>query len=74
MLREGFRRLCESSKQSARGDNHCDGDLPRNDDMSFMPIINTINGNLSKIADGQKVRYLNINEKLADNNGRLSRG
>jgi (4-O-methyl)-D-glucuronate---lignin esterase len=50
------------------------GIFPRNDDMSFMPIINTINGNLSKIADGQKVLYLNINEKLADNNGRLFDG
>ena len=36
-----------------------------------MPVIGRINSNLSKIADGHKVRYLNINEKLADNNGRL---
>jgi lysophospholipase L1-like esterase len=54
------------------------GIFPRNDDMSFMPIINTINGNLSKIADGeidgQKVRYLNINDKLADTHGKLFEG
>jgi len=47
------------------------GIFPRNDDISFMPVIGRINSNLSKIADGHKVRYLNINEKLADNNGRL---
>jgi lysophospholipase L1-like esterase len=50
------------------------GIFPRNDNMSFMPIIERINGNLSKIADGQKVRYLNINDKLADGDGRLFDG
>jgi lysophospholipase L1-like esterase len=42
--------------------------------MSFMPVIDRINGNLSKMADGQKVRYLNINDKLADGDGRLFDG
>jgi lysophospholipase L1-like esterase len=50
------------------------GLFPRNDNMSFMPVIDRINGNLSKIADGQKVRYLNINDKLADDDGRLFDG
>jgi lysophospholipase L1-like esterase len=50
------------------------GLFPRNDNMSFMPIIDRINGNLSRIADGQKVRYLNINDKLADDDGRLFDG
>jgi lysophospholipase L1-like esterase len=50
------------------------GLLPRNDNMSFMPVIARINGNLSKVADGQKVRYLNINDKLADEDGRLFDG
>ncbi|OLD80940.1 MAG: hypothetical protein AUF67_10110, partial [Acidobacteria bacterium 13_1_20CM_58_21] len=50
------------------------GLFPRNDNMSFMPVIDRINGNLSKIADGQKVRYLNINHKLADHDGRLFDG
>ena len=50
------------------------GLFPRNDDMSFMPVIDRINGHLSKIADGQKVRYLNINDKLADRDGRLFDG
>jgi lysophospholipase L1-like esterase len=50
------------------------GVFPRNDNMSFMPVIDRINGNLSKMADGQKVRYLNINDKLADGDGRLFEG
>jgi lysophospholipase L1-like esterase len=50
------------------------GLFPRNDNMSFMPVIDRINGNLSKFADGQKVRCLNINDKLADGDGRLFDG
>jgi lysophospholipase L1-like esterase len=50
------------------------GIFPRNDDMSFLPVIDRINANLSRIVDGQKVRYLNINDKLADSDGRLFDG
>ena len=50
------------------------GIFPRNDNMALMPIIDRINGNLSRLADGQKVRYLNINNKLADSEGRLFDG
>ena len=50
------------------------GIFPRNDDMALMPIIDRINGNLPTIADGQKFRYLNINEKLAGRDGRLFEG
>jgi lysophospholipase L1-like esterase len=50
------------------------GIFPRNDTMAFMPVIDRINGNLSRFADGQKVRYLNINDKLADGDGRLLDG
>jgi len=50
------------------------GIFPRNDDMALMPVIDRINGNLSRFAKGQKVRYLNINDKLADGDGRLFDG
>lgn len=50
------------------------GIFPRNDNMNCMPIIDRINSNLAKFADGQKVRYLNINDKLADRDGRLFDG
>ena len=42
--------------------------------MAFIPLINAINRNLSKFADGQKIRYLNINDKLAHPDGRLLDG
>jgi hypothetical protein len=50
------------------------GILPRNDNTAFMPVINKINLNLSKLADGNTVRYLTINDKLADSNGKLFDG
>jgi alpha-glucuronidase len=50
------------------------GIFPRNDNMAVMPIINQINNNLSNLADGKKIRYLNVNGKLADRNGRLFDG
>jgi lysophospholipase L1-like esterase len=48
--------------------------FPRNDNLAWIPVIDTINGNLSKLADGRKIRYLNINDKLADREGRLFEG
>jgi lysophospholipase L1-like esterase len=48
--------------------------FPRNDNMAVMPIINGVNDNLAKLADGKKIRYLNINDKLADSQGRLYQG
>jgi lysophospholipase L1-like esterase len=42
--------------------------------MAVMPEINRINANLEKLADGKKVRFLNINDKLADKDGVLFEG
>jgi len=50
------------------------GIFPRNDDMGFGPIIEKINRNLSQMADGRKIRYLNINDKLAASDGKLFDG
>lgn len=50
------------------------GVFPRNDNMALMPVVDKINGNLSKFADDGKVRYLNINDKLAGADGRLFDG
>jgi lysophospholipase L1-like esterase len=50
------------------------GILPRNDDMAFVPVIDRINRNLSEFADGKKIRYLNINDKLSGSDGRLFDG
>ena len=48
--------------------------FPRNDNAAVMPVIDRINANLAHLADGGKIRYLNINRKLADENGKLFDG
>jgi cephalosporin-C deacetylase len=50
------------------------GITPRNDNPAVMPIVDAINDNIAKLADGKKIRYLNINDKLADRDGRLLEG
>src|SRR6266478_6263487 len=50
------------------------GITPRNDNMLVMPIINEINRRIAKFADGKKIRYLTINDKLADSEGRFFEG
>jgi (4-O-methyl)-D-glucuronate---lignin esterase len=50
------------------------GITPRNDNMAVMSLINRINANIAKLADGKKIRYLNINDRLADKDGRLFEG
>ena len=47
---------------------------PRNDNMAVMPLINKINSNIAKFADGKKIRYVNINDRLADKDGKLLEG
>jgi len=48
--------------------------FPRNDNMTVIPTINRINDNLAKMADGKMIRFLNVNDKLADNDGKLFEG
>jgi len=50
------------------------GIFPRNDNMAAMPAIDKINANLSKLADGVHIRFLSINDKLADRHGKLFDG
>jgi lysophospholipase L1-like esterase len=50
------------------------GITPRNDNMAVMPLIDRINARIAKFADGKKVRYLNINDRLADKDGKLYEG
>ena len=50
------------------------GIFPRNDHMEFIPVINAANRRLARLADGKKIRYLNLNGKLADKDGRLFDG
>jgi (4-O-methyl)-D-glucuronate---lignin esterase len=48
--------------------------LPRNDSMAAMPAINGINRQLAAFADGRRVRFLDINDRLADANGTVVAG
>jgi lysophospholipase L1-like esterase len=50
------------------------GIFPRNDNMEVMPVIDRINARLAGMADGGKIRYVNVNDRLADGNGVLYEG
>jgi lysophospholipase L1-like esterase len=50
------------------------GIFPRNDNIAVMPTIDKINANVSRFADAKRIRYLNINSKLADKDGKLFDG
>ncbi len=42
--------------------------------MAYLPVIEKINRSLSAFADGKKIRYVNVNDKLADRRGQLREG
>lgn len=46
----------------------------RNDNMDAIPVIRRINENLRAMADGRRIRYLDINSQLADRQGHLYEG
>jgi len=48
--------------------------FPRNDHPAVMPTINRLNENLARLADGKKIRFVNINARLADADGKLFDG
>ena len=52
------------------------GITPRNTDGStaLMPTINRINSRIAKFADGRRIKFLNINDRLADKDGKLYDG
>jgi lysophospholipase L1-like esterase len=50
------------------------GITPRNDDMAHMPVIDRANALLAKLADGQRIRFIDLRSQLADANGVLLPG
>jgi len=50
------------------------GIFPRNDNMEVMPAIDRINASLAKMGTSGKLRFLNVNDKLADRDGMLYEG
>ena len=48
--------------------------FPRNDSRAVLPEIASINAGIAKLADGRAIRYLDINDRLADRDGTLVEG
>jgi lysophospholipase L1-like esterase len=48
--------------------------FPRNDSVAAMPVIDETNRRIARLADGRSIRYLNVNDKLADASGTLLDG
>src|SRR5690606_36764829 len=47
------------------------GIAPRNDDMALMPVISEVNARLAGIADVERIRFIDLADRLADDEGRL---
>ncbi len=50
------------------------GVFPRTDIPSAVATINQVNDNLARLADGQKIRFLNVNGKMTDRDGKFYPG
>lgn len=48
--------------------------FPRNDNMAVLPEIREINNRLQSLADGNAILYLDVNDRLADSDGKLFPG
>ena len=74
-ITRGIAALVHVSRQKAPGASIVlTAIFPRNDNMAVMPEIDAINANIAQLADGRVVRFLNVNDKLADKDGRLFDG
>ena len=74
-ITRGLRAIVETCRRKAPGATIIlTAIFPRNDNMAVMPEIDRINATLANLADGKKVRYLDVNGKLADASGRLVEG
>jgi lysophospholipase L1-like esterase len=43
--------------------------FPRNDKLAVVPLINEVNRRIAGLADGKRIRFVDINRKLADADG-----
>lgn len=48
--------------------------FPRNDNPAYLPVIAAANEKIARLADGRRVRWLNVNAGLADASGKLYEG
>jgi lysophospholipase L1-like esterase len=72
----GIKAVLDTMQQKAPGATIIlMGITPRNDTgPEILAAINKVNAEISRFADGRKIRYLNINDKLADKDGTLFDG
>jgi lysophospholipase L1-like esterase len=69
-IASGVRAIVETCQRKAPGATIVlTAIFPRNDNIAVMPAIDRINAQLATFADGTRVRFLNINGKLADTSG-----
>jgi lysophospholipase L1-like esterase len=69
---QGLVRLCRA--KAPRSTIILTAIFPRNDSMAPMPVIDSINARLVRLADGKSIRFVNVNGVLADKNGTLYEG
>jgi lysophospholipase L1-like esterase len=48
--------------------------FPRDDRPEYMPIIDRVNRNLARLADGKQIRFVNVNDRMTDREGKLLDG
>jgi lysophospholipase L1-like esterase len=71
----GIRALIDTSRAKAPGAKIIvTAIFPRNDSMAVWPEIQQINAGLEKLADGEAIYFLNVNDRLAGPDGKLFEG
>lgn len=71
----GYRALVELCRRKAPNATIIvTGVFPRNDNLGVLPEIARINAQVAQMADGQTIRYMSINDRLADASGMLFDG
>ena len=74
-IASGVKSLVETCRQKAPNATIIVTALfPRNDNLAVIPVIRLINRKIAELADGKKTRFLDINSKLADEDGRFFEG
>lgn len=74
-IANGIRTIVETCRQKAPAATVILTALfPRNDAMSVLPLIKEINSLIASMADGDTVRFVDINSKISDPEGRFFEG
>lgn len=69
---EAILRRCQSLAPQAR--IVLMGITPRGDVPEYQPVIGQVNARLARLADGQRVRFVDLKDRMTDANGKLLPG